>query len=65
VYAALAWNKEIAQLSREDDKSNVLVLPSDFLTQELAQVMVTVWLQAVFSGERYQKRIDMIDAIKG
>ena len=63
IYAALVWNKDVARISREQDNSNVLVLPSDFITQADALEMVQSWLAASFQGDRYQKRIEMIDAI--
>ncbi|MEX0940718.1 MAG: RpiB/LacA/LacB family sugar-phosphate isomerase [Candidatus Babeliales bacterium] len=64
IYAGLAWNKQIAQESKEDDNTNVLALPSDYVTNEQAQEMVEVWLNTEFKKGRYQKRIDMIDAIE-
>lgn len=63
IYAALAWNVEIARLSREDDNANVLVLPSDYVTHNEARDMVCAWLSARFKSGRYQKRIDLINAI--
>jgi len=65
VYAALAWDVPSARLSREHDKSNVLVIPSDFVTKEQSAQMITQWLRATFRGERYQKRIAMIDKLGG
>lgn len=65
IYAALAWNEEVARLSREHDKSNVLVLPSDFVTIELAISMTTSWLTATFQEGRYQKRIKILDSLGG
>lgn len=63
IYAGVVWNEKIAHMSREHDKVNVLVMPSDFVTPELAVAMVTRWLEAEFLGGRYQERIDMIDSI--
>lgn len=63
IYAALAWNDTVARLSREDDNSNVLVLPSDFVTNEQAVSMVIAWLTADFKNGRYKQRIAMIDSI--
>ena len=65
IYAALAWNEAVAQLSREHDNSNVLVLPSDFVTIEPAIVMTTSWLMATFQKGRYQKRIKILDSLGG
>ncbi len=63
IYAGVVWNEKIAQLSREHDNTNVLVIPSDFVSCDLAIAMVRSWLDAEFRGGRYQERIDMIDAI--
>ncbi len=64
IYAALAWNLATARLAKEDDNANVLVLPSDYISHELAQDMVTAWLLAEFKQGRYAERIQMIDAIR-
>jgi ribose 5-phosphate isomerase B len=65
VYAGLVWNAEIARKAREDDNINVLVLPADYITQELALACVEQWLDAKFKGGRYQERISMIDQYQG
>ncbi len=64
IYAALVWNEDVARISHEHDNTNVLSLPVDFITHEQAVSIVNAWLSAVFKGGRYQKRLDMIDAIK-
>ena len=61
IYAGLAWNEEIARLSKEDDNVNVLVLPSDFVSNEQMIAMTRAWLSAQFNEGRYAKRIAMID----
>jgi ribose 5-phosphate isomerase B len=63
VYAALAWNSEIAKLSRQHNNSNILVIPADFVSCVMAQEMVKVWLETEFLGSRYQERITMIDSL--
>ncbi len=63
IYAGLAWNEEIARLSREDDNANVLVLPSDYVSNELMVAMVHAWLAASFNEGRYEQRIAMIDQL--
>ena len=65
VYAALAWDVSSARLSREHDKSNILVIPSDFVSKEQSVQMIKQWLSAVFRQGRYQERIDMIDVLGG
>jgi len=61
IYAAVCWNVEIARVSREDDGSNVLVLPADFIDEKLMVAIVQAWLQATFKQGRYQQRLSMID----
>jgi ribose 5-phosphate isomerase B len=64
IYAALAWNQEVAALSRQHDHANVLVLPSDFVLLDDAAVMIRAWLQAQPLPGRYEKRIEMIDNLR-
>jgi len=64
IYAALVWNKEVARVAKQDDHTNVLVLPSDFVTPDTALSMVHAWLSATPKEGRYAKRIAMIDAIE-
>lgn len=61
IYAAVVWNTEIARVSRTDDNSNVLVIPSDFVSLDVALAMISVWLSTEFLEGRYQQRISMID----
>lgn len=61
VYAALAWNVEIARLSKAHDNANILVLPADFVSEQEAVAMVNAWKAASFLGDRYQERLSLID----
>ena len=63
VYAALVWNTKIAQQSKEHDNANMLIIPTDYVTQEEAVAMINVWLGATFLGGRYAKRCLMIDSL--
>ena len=63
IYAGLVWNKEVARLAKEDDNCNVLVLPSDFVSNDEAIACITAWLQATFKNGRYEQRIKLIDSI--
>ncbi|MEX0671767.1 MAG: RpiB/LacA/LacB family sugar-phosphate isomerase [Candidatus Babeliales bacterium] len=63
IYAGLVWNNDTARLARQHDNVNVLVLPSDFVSNEDALQMVHIWLNAEFLGDTYQKRLTMIDEI--
>jgi ribose 5-phosphate isomerase B len=60
VFAALVWNVDVAKSSREHNDSNVLILPADYLSNDDAIKIVSVWLETEFLGGRYQERIDQI-----
>jgi ribose 5-phosphate isomerase B len=61
VYAALVWDVETARLAKEHDNANVLVLPSDFISDNQAVDAIIAWLSASFKADRYETRIALID----
>jgi ribose 5-phosphate isomerase B len=61
VRAALAWNAEIAQLSRRHNDSNILVLPSRFMSEDEAEKSLKTWLETPFEGGRHERRVEKID----
>jgi ribose 5-phosphate isomerase B len=61
VRAALAWAPKIAELSRQHNDSNVLVIPARFVSTEEAVDMVKRWLSTPFEGGRHSRRIEKID----
>lgn len=64
VRAALCYNVKAAKLSREHNDSNVLVLGSAFVNEELAKKITRVWLSTRFKGGRYQRRLNQIKDIE-
>jgi len=64
IYAGVAWNEDVGRLSKEHDNTNVLVIPSDFVSHEQAAAIINAWLTAEFKGGRYQERLDMINGLK-
>src|SRR5690606_9863481 len=64
VRAAVAWNEEIAKLSREHNNANVLALPARFISDEDAAKIVKAWLAAPFDGGRHARRVEKISAIE-
>ena len=62
VRAALAWNPEIAALSRQHNDANVLVLPSRFVSDDEAERILRTWLTTKFEGGRHERRVHKIDA---
>ena len=62
VRAALAWEPEIAELSRKHNDSNVLVLPARFVSNEQGVQIMKAWLDAKFEGGRHERRVNKIDS---
>jgi len=61
VRSVLAMSADHALTSREDDDTNVLSLGADFVDLETTKKIVSVWLQAPFSGEeRHKRRLEKI-----
>jgi ribose 5-phosphate isomerase B len=64
VRAALSWMPEIAELSRRHNDSNVLVIPSRFVsTQEAVEIMKR-WLATAFEDGRHSRRVEKIDELE-
>ena len=61
VRAALAWMPEIVELSRKHNDSNVLVLPSRFMSATDAEQSLRVWMETEFEGGRHERRVEKID----
>ena len=65
VRAALVWNTKEAEMSRIDDMSNVLCLPSDYISSKEAEAIVNVWLTTAYSTEaRHIRRIRKISSLE-
>lgn len=61
VRAALVWQPAIAELSRKHNDSNVLVLPSRFISEDDAATALRTWLEAEFEGGRHKRRVEKIE----
>lgn len=64
VRAALVTDDFTAQMSREHNDANVLVMGGRVLTPEQACKMVGIWLDTPFEGGRHQRRLDKIAEIE-
>jgi ribose 5-phosphate isomerase B len=60
IRAALCWNEELAALSRQHNKANVLCLPARFVSYELSEKMTETFLNTEFEGGRHGRRVDKI-----
>lgn len=64
IRAALVWDDFTAQMAKEHNNANVLVLGGRVLTVENACRMVGIWLDTAFAGGRHQARLDKIAVIE-
>ncbi|PLX79877.1 MAG: ribose 5-phosphate isomerase B [Desulfuromonas sp.] len=60
VRAALAHDKFTAQMAKEHNNANVLVLGGRILTAAEAEVLIDTWLDSAFEAGRHQRRLDKI-----
>ncbi len=64
VRAALVHDPFTAQMAKEHNNANVLVLGGRVLSVELGCQLVEVWLDSNFEGGRHQMRLDKIHRIE-
>ena len=60
IRAALCWTVELAQLARQHNDANVLVLPARFIEPTLALAIVDAFLNTEFEGGRHINRVNKI-----
>ncbi len=63
VRAALVWSKKSALLAREHNKANVLCLGARLLPFEVADKMLSIFINTPFAKDRHIKRVEMIDQV--
>ena len=61
VRAAVAWSPEIAQLAREHNDANVLILPARFVSEDEGVEILKTWLDTRFAGGRHSRRVAKIE----
>ncbi len=62
--AALCHDHFTAQMSREHNDANVLVMGERVIGKGVALEIVKTWLETEFEGGRHQKRLDKIQEIE-
>ncbi|MCB0515747.1 MAG: ribose 5-phosphate isomerase B [Chitinophagales bacterium] len=60
IRAAISWMPELAQLARQHNDANVLCIPARFVAWELAQTMMTTFLNTSFEAGRHATRVGKI-----
>ena len=61
VRAAVAWSPEIAQLAREHNDANILILPARYVSEDEGVEILKAWLDTQFSGGRHSRRVEKIE----
>ena len=64
IRAAVAWNEEIARLSRQHNDTNVLSLAARYIPDEEQEKIVKAWLETDFEGGRHERRVEKIEQIE-
>ncbi|MCQ2345449.1 MAG: ribose 5-phosphate isomerase B [Paludibacteraceae bacterium] len=60
IRAALCWDVVLADFARRHNNANVLGLPANYVSQELAFRIVDQFFAAEFEGGRHERRINKI-----
>lgn len=63
IRAALCWNADVAALARQHNNANMICIPARFVDRELAEKMVTIFLETPFEGGRHEKRVNKIACV--
>lgn len=61
IRAGIAWDTELAVLTRQHNNANIICIPARFVSLEKAAEIVHAFLETEFEGGRHQNRIDKID----
>ena len=64
VRAALVTDEYMAQMAKEHNNANVLVLGGRVLDKGMAVKMVHVWLDSLYEAGRHQRRLDKISRLE-
>ncbi len=60
VRAALCWNNELVELTRQHNDANVLTIPARFVSLQQALGFVRIFLSTEFEGGRHANRVNKI-----
>jgi uracil phosphoribosyltransferase len=63
-YAALCYNRKVAELARRHNNSNILVLGARFVNRREVHAIVKTWLTTEFEGGRHLRRTNQVKAIE-
>jgi ribose 5-phosphate isomerase B len=64
IRAALVTDSFMAQMAKEHNNANILVLGGRVTSAEKGREIVAAWLDTAFAGGRHQSRLDKITALE-
>lgn len=60
IRAGIAWEEELASLTRQHNDANIICIPARFIDYDKAQSIVNTFLNTEFEGGRHGKRVEKI-----
>jgi ribose 5-phosphate isomerase B len=60
IRAGIAWEDELAALTRQHNNANVICIPARFIDYDKTQSIVKTFLTTEFEGGRHGRRVDKI-----
>lgn len=60
IRAGIAWEDELAALTRQHNNANIICIPARFIDYDKAQSIVNTFLTTEFEGGRHGRRVDKI-----
>ena len=60
IRSAVCWSPEIARLAKAHNNAHICSLPSRFISDEEAKLIVSSFLEATFEGGRHLRRINKL-----
>jgi ribose 5-phosphate isomerase B len=58
IRAALCWQEDVARLSRQHNNANILCIPARFVSHQVAETMLTAFMETDFEGGRHEGRVN-------
>ncbi|MGJ3236945.1 ribose 5-phosphate isomerase B [Marivirga sp.] len=60
IRAGIAWEDELAALTRQHNNANILCIPARFIDYDKTQSIIKTFLTTEFEGGRHERRVDKI-----
>ena len=64
IRAALVHDEFTAQMAREHNNANILVMGGRILSPDVGKKLVEIWLESDYAGGRHQNRLDKIAGLE-